>query len=169
MPDNTRLDIARQQIEFARQYTGALIQDVADDEWFRQPHGMVTHVGWQVAHLAVAEYGLCLFRLRGRREGDADLLPSSFRKQFSKGSQPDPDPARNPAPAEIRQVLERVHAQALQELSGYGEAELEQPVEAPYALYATKLGALFFCALHEMMHAGQLGLLRRALGRSPVR
>ena len=33
----------------------------------------------------------------------------------------------------------------------------------------TKLGALFFCSVHEMMHAGQIGLLRRLLGKSPLR
>jgi hypothetical protein len=36
----------------------------------------------------MAQYGLCLFRLRGRQEIDADLMTSSFRKQFSRGRRP---------------------------------------------------------------------------------
>jgi hypothetical protein len=39
----------------------------------------------------------------------------------------------------------------------------------PYAGYPTKLGALLFCPLHEMIHAGQIGLLRRLMGKPPIR
>ena len=82
MADNTRLEIARRQIETARQYTLGLIADLEDALWFRQPAEGITHVAWQIGHLAVAEYGLGLFRLRGRGEGDGQLVSSSFRKQF---------------------------------------------------------------------------------------
>jgi hypothetical protein len=162
------LSIAVKQIEFARGYTTSLIADIADDEWFCMPGG-VTHVGWQVAHLAMAQYGLCLFRIRGRQGDDQRLMSSEFRKRFSKGSAPDPEPAHNPSPAEIRSVLAGIHAQALQELAGFVDADLDTPVDEPHAVFATKLGALYFCAAHEMMHAGQIGLLRRLLGKTPLR
>ena len=47
--------------------------------------------------------------------------------------------------------------------------ELDEPVDEPYALFPTKLGGLYFCAAHEMMHAGQIGLLRRLLGKETTR
>jgi hypothetical protein len=169
MADNTRFEIALKQIGFAREYTLGLIADIEDADWFRQPPGTTTHVAWQVGHLAVAEYGLGLFRIRGRGDGDAELLTSSFRKQFGKGSTPTGDAAKHPSPAEIRQVLDNVHQQVLRELAGRSEAELDVPVDEPHALFDTKLGALFFCSLHEMMHAGQIGLLRRLLGKAPLR
>lgn len=166
---DSQLQIAIRQIEFARAYTLTLLDGLPDDDWFRQPAEGVTHVAWQVGHLAMAEYGLCLFRQRGRQPEDLDLMSSKFRKQFSKGSQPEPEPANNPAPAELRQTLERVHQQALSELAAYPEAQLAEPIDQPYAVTPTKLGALYFCSHHEMLHAGQLGLLRRLLGKSPVR
>ena len=169
MPDHARLQIARMQIAFARDYTRGLIADIDDGDWFLQPAQGVGHVAWQVGHLAVAEYGLGLFRQRGRREGDAELLPSAFRKQFAKGSIPEANAAEYPAPPEIRRVLDRVHERTLEELTGYAEAELDAPCEEPYAIFPTRLGALFFCSAHEMMHAGQLGLLRRLLGKPPLR
>ena len=49
-------DLARRQIEFARRYTLILLQDLDDADWFRQPSEGVTHIAWQVAHLAMAEY-----------------------------------------------------------------------------------------------------------------
>ena len=163
------LDIARRQIEFARTYTHSLLQDLEDADWFRQPREGVTHIAWQVGHLAMAEYGLCLFRIRGRQPEDLELMSGKFRKQFSKGSLPDSNPATNPSAREIREVLDRVHQQALREMAGYSEALLNEPAEDPRAVFETKLGALFFCSHHELLHAGQIGLLRRLLGKPPVR
>ena len=163
------VEVARQQIEFARQYTHSLIEDVDDCDWFEMPGSSVTHVAWQVGHLAMAQYGLCLFRLRGRSSADSDLMSSSFRKKFMKGTTPHPDPVENPTSAEIREVLERVHQQTLRELAEYDDTQLQATIDEPYAVFNTKLGALFFCSAHEMMHAGQIGLLRRLLGKKPVR
>ena len=162
-------NLAIKQIEFARSYTLSLLAEIADDEWFTMPAGCATHVGWQVGHLAMAQYGLCLFRQRGRAEVDTTLMTSPFRKAFSRGSIPEPDPAKNPSPAEIRDVLDRVHAQVLLELPTFTPDQLAEPVDMPYAAYATRLGCLVFCSHHEMLHCGQLGLLRRLLGKQPVR
>jgi len=163
------LDLALKQIEFARSYTLSLLADIGPQEWFSMPPGSSTHVAWQVGHLAMAEYGLCLYRQRGRAEIDSSLMTSSFRKAFSRGSVPEPDPAKNPSPAEIRDVFDKVHAQVLVEAPSFTADSLAEPVDMPYAAYATKLGSLLFCSHHEMIHAGQLGLLRRLLGKQPVR
>lgn len=167
--DANHLQLAIRQIEFARGYTLSLLDGLTDEDWFRQPAGAVTHIAWQIGHLAMAEYGLCLFRIRGRQPEDLDLMSGKFRKQFSRGSQPAAAPADNPAPAELRSVLDRVHQQALQELAACTEQQLSEPIDEPYAVTPTKLGALFFCSHHEMLHAGQIGLLRRLLGKPPVR
>ena len=169
MSTRPQLDLALKQIAFARQYTHTLIDDLDDERWFDCPAGATTHVAWQVGHLAMAEYGLCLFRVRGRQPIDKELMTSAFRKQFSRGSQPVADPARNPPPSDIRAVLARIHQQVQQELAEYQDADLQTPVEEPYAVEATKLGAIYFCSAHEMLHAGQIGLLRRLLGEDPVR
>ncbi len=164
-----RLEIACKQIEFARQYTLGLLKDIDQAEWFAQPGGTTTHLAWQVGHLAMAEYGLCLFRQRGRQPVDMELMSSKFRKTFSRGTTPNPDPARNPNPADILQVFQRVHDQVLEELPGFTDEQLDEPIDPPYAVCATRMGALYFCSHHEMIHAGQIGLLRRLLGKSPVR
>ena len=169
MSASTRLDMAVAQIQFAREYTLSLLNDIPQEEWFLQPANGVSHIAWQVGHLAMAQYGLCLFRMRGRQPVDTELMSSSFRKKFSKGTTPDPDPAANPAPEEIRAVLDRVYEQAMRELPQFNEQQLDEPLEAPFAAFPTKLGGLLFCSHHEMLHAGQIGLLRRLLGKPPVR
>jgi hypothetical protein len=169
MAERANLELAVKQIEFARGYTLSLLDGLRDEQWFAQAAAGVTHIGWQVGHLAVAQYGLCLFRIRGRSADDANLMTGRFRKQFGKGSAPNPIAEENPSPDEIRAALGRVHRRAMSELAGCDDASLNEPVEEPYAVYNTKLGALLFCAHHEMVHAGQIGLLRRLLGEPPVR
>ena len=163
------LELAIKQIAFTRTYTLSLLEDIDEALWFTMPEGCSTHVAWQVAHLAMAQYGLCLFRQRGRADVDRDLLPRGFVQKYGKGSTPDPSPENNLSPSEIRGVFERVHEQACQEMEGYDESELNEPIDMPYAVYPTKLGSLLFCPHHEMLHAGQIGLLRRLLGKDPVR
>ena len=167
--DNQLTTLALAQIQSARDYMLSLLADVEDDLWFVMPPGVATHIGWQIGHLAMAEYGLCLFRQRGRAEVDTSLMSSSFRKQFSRGSQPSADATGCPSPAEIRDVFQRVHDQVRQELPTFSESQLNEVVEMPYAALPTKLGALLFCSHHEMLHAGQIGVLRRMLGLPPVR
>ncbi len=163
------LELAMSQIRFAREYTLTLLDGIESADWFRQPAEAVSHLAWQVGHLAMAQYGLCLFRIRGRADIDMDLMSSSFRKKFSKGTTPDPDPEKNPTPAEIRGVFDRVFEQTMKELPLVSNEVLQEPVDMPFAVTATKLGGLLFCSHHEMLHAGQIGLLRRLIGKSPVR
>ena len=163
------LALAIHQLEFARAYTLATLADIDEADWFSMPAQCPTHVAWQVGHLAMAEYGLCLFRQRGRQEIDLQLMSSGFRKQFSRGTTPEPNPGKNLPAAEIRATLERVHAQVLKELPLLNEQQLAEPVEMPYAAYPNKLGCLLFCSHHEMLHAGQIGLIRRQLGKPPLR
>ena len=163
------LEIAIGQIQFARGYIESLLADIAEDEWFTMPAGAPTHLAWQLGHLAMAEYGLCLFRQRGRAEIDTELMTSKFRKQFSRGTTPEVDASLYPSIAEIRATFDKVHAQALLELPTFTPESLAVEIDMPYAATNTRLGALLFCSHHEMIHAGQIGLLRRLLGRAPVR
>jgi hypothetical protein len=164
----SRLQLAIDQIAFARNYTLGLLDRTPTADWFRQPPGSVSHVGWQVGHLAFAEYRLALWRIRGPQPQDNDLLSQEFLRLFGANSVPDADTNKHFAPDEIRAVLDRVHAQVLRELPGLDEAELDQPVPHPHPFAKTKLLALLWCAHHEMLHAGQIGLLRRHLGYPPM-
>ncbi|MCA9036240.1 MAG: DinB family protein [Planctomycetaceae bacterium] len=170
MAEIARLELAIHQIRFAREYTLSLFEGIEESDWFRRPEdGGVSHLAWQMGHLAMAMYGLCLFRMRGRAEVDLDLMSSSFRKKFTKGTTPDFDPSGNPPISEIRSVFDRVYEQAMTELPGFTEEQLDEPIDMPYTAFPNKFGGLLFCSHHEMLHAGQIGLIRRSLGRMPVR
>jgi hypothetical protein len=164
----SRLKLAIDQIVFARKYTIRLLDSTRLEDWFRQPAEGVTHIAWQVGHLAMAQYRMALERIRGRQPGDAELIADDFLTRFGKESVPVADASQYPAPAEIRAVFDRVHQQLLRELPELGDSELDQTLWKPHSLVNTKLGALLWCAQHEGVHAGQIGLLRRLLGYPPV-
>ena len=156
------------ELRSARHYTVELIDSTNTADWFRMP-AKVTHVGWQVAHLAVAQYNLCLARIRGRSAADDALISPEILAHFGKGSVPNADAATNPSTDEIRAIFDRVHNQALRELAQLGDATLDEPVAEPHPRFTTKAGALAWAAQHERIHAGQIALLRRELGAEPLR
>jgi len=165
----TMLDLAVKNIEFARRYTEQLLEDVVADEWFHIPAGAPTHMAWQMGHLAMAQYGLTMLRIRGKEPSDREFITNDFLRCFAKGTQPSPDPANYPPLEEIRTVFRAVHRRALEELAGYQDEELDVKLPEPHAVFDTKLGSVFFCSFHENMHAGQIGLMRRLLGKTPLR
>ncbi len=163
-----RLQMALNQIQFARKYCVRLIDQTDPQDWFRQPQEGVTHLAWQVGHLAMAQYRLALERIRGTRSEDEALIPPQFLVVFGKGSVPHLDRTQYPEPAEIRAVFDRVYAQTLVELPQVSDSDLDLPPEKPHSLFDTKLESLHWAAHHEMMHAGQIGLLRRLYGQQPL-
>jgi uncharacterized damage-inducible protein DinB len=163
----TQGEIAWREIDAARCYSLDLIAGLDQHEWFRQPTEGVTHIAWQIGHLATSQYSLGLVRLRGTQADDAQLVPPEFLAPFIRGSVPDQDPAKYPTPEELVETLHRMHAAVKSEIARHSDEQLELPqLGKPHPLFNTKLGGLFWCARHEMLHAGQIGLLKRLLGHS---
>lgn len=157
------------QIQFARDYTLGLLDATPRELWYEMPAGLPTHIAWQVGHLAVSQYGLLMFRIRGRSTEDLELIPGAFRKSYSRSSKPKLDPSNQMSADDLVERLHTVHDLAMKELADVNPEVLLDPVDMPYAAYPNKLGAILFCPLHEQIHCGQIGVLRRALQLESVR
>ncbi len=169
MTSTLRLKTAIDRIRFSRQYTKRFLAGLSDEEWFWCPSELTTHIAWQVGHVAVSQYNLCLRRVRGRTAADETLIPDRFIEVFKLGSTPDPAPANNPTLAEIRRVFDAVEQQVVTELATRNDAGLEVPVEQPHPVFKTKLEAVEYAPQHELVHAGQIAMLRRMMGKPPLR
>jgi hypothetical protein len=160
---------ALELIASAHRYTSQLLDQTNPADWFTMPAGNVSHIAWQVGHLAVAAGRLGVERIGGGRPGNEVVVPPPYRELFAKGSTPSPHAGEYPSPADIRAVYDAVHARIREEVAGLDDADLEQPpLGAAHPRFTTKLGSLVWCAQHEMLHAGQIGLLRRLLGAGPI-
>ncbi|MEM8913965.1 MAG: DinB family protein [Planctomycetota bacterium] len=165
----TVLQTAVGQMEWSRRYTHELLEATPMDRWYETPSGHMSNVAWQVGHLAVSQYGLLMFRIRGRKTEDLSLIPGRFRKTYGRGGTPPLSQDGQPDPAELLTKLNTVHKLAMAEIANVDPAVLLEPVEMPYAVHACKLGAVLFAPMHESLHAGQIGGLRRGLGLEPIR
>ena len=157
------------QIRFAREYVLGLLEATPQERWFEIPEQVPSNIAWQVGHLTVSQYGLLMFRLRGRAPEDLELIPGKFRKAYSRGSTPSADASKQPSPEALQERLSEVYDRSMVELENVTAETLLEPVEMPYAAFPIKLGAILFCPLHEHIHAGQIGVIRRALKLDPVR
>lgn len=164
----SRLTEALGQIDFARRYTRERMETVPLAEWFSIPPGGVTNMAWQVGHLAMAEYRLCLERLRPRTPADAELISDDMLRSFARDSVPVTSADSGFCAEEIRSVFDRVHARVLEELPGYSDADLDLPPLKPHPLFQTRIAGLRYAPLHEMIHCGQIAIIRRMLGQKPI-
>jgi hypothetical protein len=162
----SRLSEALDQIAFTRRYLLERLDTVPLSDWFTVPPGGVSHVAWQVGHLAFAEYRLCLERLRPRTPADEVIMPDRFLKLFGRDSSP--DTVTGYTAEEIRAVFDRVHARVMEELPSYPDADLDLAPLLPHPLFATRIDGLRYATLHEMIHCGQIAMLRRMLGQKPI-
>jgi hypothetical protein len=163
----SRLSEALEQIDFTRRYNRERVVSVPLTEWFTIPPGGVSHIAWQVGHIAIAEWRICLGRLRPRTADDESLLPERFITLFGAGSAPGPASDYPPA-EEILATFDRVHARILEELPSYPDADLDLPPLISHALFNTRIAGLRYAPLHEMIHCGQIAMLRRMLGHAPI-
>ena len=161
------LDHAIERMKLARQMTKTFLEDLEPAQWFWQPAEGMNHIAWHVGHLAFAQYFLCMKRVRDRVESDEGLISTKFLKRYKRESKPDPLPENNETIDELLRVFHGVFDQSLGVLADHTDASLDVPTSPPHPIFSTKLGAVNWCPQHEMMHAGQIVLLRRLMGKTP--
>lgn len=157
-----------EQIRFARWYTTRFLDQTPSEDWFRVPLGGVTFIGWQLGHLAMAGYRLGLERIRGVLPGDESLLPTEILTIFGRDSAPDPAMQQTFDAAQLRALYDRVHDRIQEDVPRVAEGDLDRAPERSHVICQTRRACLVWCAQHELIHAGQIALLRRQLGHAPV-
>lgn len=164
-----RIAAAVERIRRARQFTRQFLADLTPDQWFWSPPQYPTHIAWQVTHVAVSQYALCFRRIRGTLPEDETWCPAEWITRFGVKSEPQPDPAANPPIEEIQRVFDGVFEHALQAIPAYTAEQLSSAVDPPHPAFETKMAAIEFAPHHEAVHAGQIAMLRRLVGKQPLR
>ena len=98
------------QIERTRVLTLQLVERIPHDTWFTMPMD-ISHIAWNVGHIATAEYFLGMVFVRGIREDDSRLIPENYVELFGYNSVPQSDPDLYPTPQELLDTLDAVHQQ----------------------------------------------------------
>jgi len=144
----------------------ALLQFIADipaDKltWAPVPGG--NHALWVVGHL-VWTNGLILAALGG----PGGLVPDDYTARCGAGSQPTPDAAAYPSLDELTALLRKTDETLGTWYRALSDEQLVAPVPENLRGFApTRTGLLGALAWHMGLHAGQVTVIRKALGLKP--
>lgn len=159
-------DFLADELDRTRQWTVNLLEDLSSSDCSRQFNDGLQTVHWILGHLIYAENALILKRCLNRDEVNPDFI-----EPFKIGSVVEPpDKGALPPLENVRDEMDRIHKLATNGIRAMGPDELASPPGGgPHPMFDTRQGAVFHAARHEAFHAGQIALIRRMLGKAPLR
>jgi uncharacterized damage-inducible protein DinB len=150
-------DLAR-QFRFNDRFLGMLVEGYGETDWTFRPEGGGNGPDWIVGHLTATRRSLL------RKLGET-LATEAWETRYDMGVEPDATDD-GPTPDELAAAFVELGEVLAGKLEALTPADAAREWENPFPDGATTLdGALRFLFFHETYHLGQLGLLRRMLGR----
>jgi uncharacterized damage-inducible protein DinB len=149
--------------ERAKMVTDMLLGDLSDAEILERPVPEANHVAWQLGHLVTS---LNLFG-EAVRSGCMPALPEGFAAQHSRETAGNNDPAAFHSKSTYLRLLDEQRAALLKLMEELPESRFAEEAPESMRSYAPRIVDLFeLASAHELMHSGQITVLRRRLGRS---
>ena len=152
---------ASAQLGFAHWAAMSNIADVTDDEASVWPQPAGNAIAWLVGHMMFVRQAFA------GAFGKERFLSPEMTELFKRGSKPTPATAL-PSLSELRPIFERSHAALVEVVSGLDEETLAK--KAPFSPGGDPnetVGSLMLkIVVHEAYHAGQLGVVRRLVGKA---
>jgi DinB superfamily len=123
-------------------------------------------LAWQLGHLACVEDDVG--QLFSQDPSPEPLVSEALRAVCATGSPPPTASTRYLPLAELRTLLERTHARLLDVLDAAGPADLHRPPRVSNPYFHSLAQGIYEAALHENYHVGEIGALRKALGKPRI-
>ena len=139
------------------------VDDLKPDEFERQPIPGVNSVAWMVGHLALTDR-----RILGLLGAALPPLPDGFAEKFQTTKRPAGEQRGLGAPAELLAAFDAHRRALIDAVRAAAPDALGAPMPTPHPLFTTVGDAAAFMAVHLGLHAGQITVIRRALGYPPV-
>lgn len=161
----TAIQLIRQSMVHNRAFLLKLVADMDDRQLLHRPAGgRGNNALWNLGHVFGGEA-----RMAAWGGASVSVPPLACGEAFARGSEPSDDPACNPTRQVLLDYAAAVRDQTLAALDEMTDAELDQPPvgNAP-PLFATRGFCWQVVATHEMMHAGQITVIRKELSLPPV-
>jgi hypothetical protein len=163
----TANDILVSSLTTSQKLLNRYTADFTEKEWLHRPCAGGNTAAWIVGHLVHTER-IALGKL-GLRPEQLPAIPEGFEKRFARD-------AEAPKASEFGDVsilipLFNQHRQMMIDtVKNLPAAAFDQPLEKPHAVMGSTIGELmnFLGGTHVSMHAGQITIIRRSLGRPPL-
>lgn len=158
-------DAIVQMLDTARFVTTTYLNDLSDEELLVRPVPGAHHVAWQLGHLLHSECSM----IEGVRVGSAPQLPPGFVEHHSKEAASDDIPEHFLSKGEYLNLMARVRESTRSLLTHFSEEQLDLAGPEAMRSYAPTIGSVFLMiGSHEIMHSGQIAVIRRKLGKAVV-
>lgn len=150
-------------LAYSRRITLNLLDGFPDDKLCYQPFKDANHVLWMMGHLAWSD-DLIMTQICGVKA----RLPEKWTELFGWGSKSSPDQSVYPDRAQLAQAMQTQRNALMEWIRSMSEAQLVKSLPTDYANFAVNYGALpASITWHEGFHAGQIAMIRKALGFEP--
>lgn len=158
------LDIGLGALGFARFMTLKFLDAIPEEQWCHVPVPGGNPAVWIAGHVAWEDDD-CLKSLIEDRGSE---LPQRWHDCFATSSTPTSNADDYPTIAEIRTTLETLRRELIDFFTASAD-RLADPLPEAWHAFAKDLAALMpALACHEMIHVGQLAVIRKSLKLAPV-
>ena len=139
------------------------VADFSDTDLLVRPVPEANHAAWQIGNVITGDVFLVLDALPDAKFPD---LPVGFAEVHgSKGAKLD-DPEAFLTKEEYLKLFDEVRAATVAIVAGMSDADLDAPNPGKFASMVPTMGKMFtMVANHTLMHAGQISVIRRKLGK----
>mgnify|MGYP006274528363 CR=1 FL=1 len=149
----------------ARYVLTSYIEDFTDEDLLARSISDAHHAAWQLGHLISSEYRM----IKAIKPEIPELLNSEFIQMHDKANAFTPGTQHFATKKEYLALLSVVRSTTREVLQSFSEQQLSEPGPEFMRSYAPTIGSVFTSiGSHELMHAGQLAVIRRKLGKPVV-
>jgi hypothetical protein len=137
------------------------VADLWPQQWLHQVAPGANHPMFNFGHLVVCDGNFLL-----AAGGAASPVPESYGPLFDGGAAPRTDASAYPAPVELLQIAEQARTDLVAHLKALSGEQLLGPIAEPRLkdLIPCLAHLPNFISMHEGTHAGQILIVRKALG-----
>lgn len=159
----TGIDAIRAALESTKSLLGMYLSDLSDADLLVRPTPSANHTAWQLGHLITADKFLIAGELP---DASFPELPKGFVANHSKETAAKDGPAGFLTTAEYLALFQAMRSAAIATLNSLSDTDLDRPSVGRLAAFAPRLGDMFLLvSTHTLMHAGQITVVRRMLGK----
>jgi uncharacterized damage-inducible protein DinB len=137
--------------------------DLQPPEYLHRPTEKANCAAWTIGHLALSDRGA----LKRMEITNLPPLPEGFEQRFSR-DEGCPQAGDFGDVGQILPIFNAHRERLIEAVKRMTTEQFEKPMEKPHPMFKTLGEFITFMAAHTAMHAGQITVIRRSLGRPPL-
>jgi hypothetical protein len=138
------------------------VADLTAEEYLHRPSPKANCTAWLIGHLTLSDRNLLK-----RLGAPLPELPEGFEHRFSR-DEGCPQAGEFGDVSGLMPLFDEHHNRLVAAVRAAPSELLDKPLDKPHPMFSTVGEVAAFMALHGAMHAGQITIIRRSLGKPPL-